>query len=535
MGRAGRRMPVATPIEQGALSRTLVMGRKGIRLPVAVQQPMPVPRSGSVQGGRRAATVLGVAVSLLAACATYTPKPIAPAETAGALERRTLDDSRLWQFIAAASPTHASAAPAWDISTLTLAALYYHPEVEVSRTRLALARAGVITAGQIPNPTLKLSPGSGVLATEAPTAMTIGFLVTFVIETFGKREARIERARHLVEAARQDVATAAWQIRAGVRTALLDMWAAEGRLRLAVKRRTLQEQIVALLERRFTAGESSALDVARERINLSQITLSARESERQAAEARARLGAAVGVPGRALEQVRIGLSTFDNPPEMPNVNDISEGSLRRQALQGRTDVLALLADYEAVQSALRLEVARQFPNISVGPGYAYDQGDNLYNFELNVDLPVFNQNQGQIAEAAARRKEAAAKFVALQAKIIGEIDRALASFRGAVRTLATADALLQSQVRRRQQIDRAFQMGEVDRLAPLTADLEQEVVQLARYEALVQVREAMALLEDALQHSMFDAGDAYIRLPEKSQGHLDMPDTEAPRPAAAIR
>ncbi len=483
----------------------------------------------------RGAGAIVLATSLIAGCASYTPRPLAPESTAAALERRTLDEPRLMQFIAAASPTYVGATTGWDVSTLTLAAIYYHPEIEISRTRLAIARAGITTAGQIPNPTLTLAPGNGILATEAPAALTVGILISFVIETFGKREARVEKAQNLADAARQDVATAAWHVRGGVRTALLDIWAAEGRLRLAERRRGLQEQIVALLERRFTAGDSSALDVARERINLSQVTLAARDAERQGAEARARLAAAVGVPVRAFDQVPLGLGAFDNPPQLPDVAEMTEGSLRRQALLGRADVLGLLAEYQAAQSNLRLEVAKQYPDINVGPGYAFDRGDNLYNFELSVDLPIFNQNQGQIAEANAQRKNAAAKLAALQAKIIGDIDRAVATYRGAARTLATANTLLQSQVRRRQQLDRAYQLGEVDRLAPLTADLEQEVVQLARYEALVQQREAIALVEDALQRSMFDAGDSYIRLPETLPTRPAILDEVSPLPAASPR
>ncbi len=470
----------------------------------------------------------GLAVPLLAGCASYVARPVSPAYTAGVLESRTLNEPRLASFIAMVSPAHAGGVASWDISTLTLAALYYHPDVDISRNRLALAQAGVITAKQVPNPSLSLAPGNGLLASEAPSPLTIGFLINFIIETFGKREIRTDQAKNLVEAARQDLATAAWQIRGSVRTALLDLWASEGRLRLARKRLTLQEQIVALLERRFTAGDASALDVARERINLSQVTLASRDAERQAAEARARLGTAIGVPARAVEQVSVSLAAFDQPPTVPDVRDISEGGLRRRALLERFDVLGLLAEYDAAQMALRLEIAKQYPNLSVGPGYAFDRGDNLYNFELTLDLPVFNRNQGPISEAEARRREAAARFVALQARVIGEIDKAVASYRGAARTVTTADALLQSQVRRRQQLDRAFQMGEVDRLAPLTADLEQEVVQLARYEALVQQREAMAQLEDALQRSLFDAGDSFMKLPETHAGRPDILDTMSP-------
>lgn len=471
----------------------------------------------------RAAVVLGVAASLVAGCASYTANPIVPSNTAAALEQRTLDDPALAQFIEVALPDRATAGGSlnWDLSTLTLAALYFHPELEVSRAKLALARAGVKTAGQIPNPTLSFAPGQYPALVSA-SAWSVGFLVNFVLETAGKRGKRIEQARNLVEAARQDIATAAWQVRGGVRSALLDLWAAEGRLRLVERRLTVQAQVVTLLEGRFVAGETSALDVARERINLSQARLSLRDTERQVAEARARLAAALGVPVRALEPVKLSLGAFDRPAEPPDVTDLSAGSLRRKALQERTDVLGLLAEYEAMQSALRLEIAKQFPNISLGPGYTYDQGYDLYTFELSVELPIFNQNQGPIAEAEARRKEAAARFVALQAKIIGDIDRAIASYRGGARAVATADTLVQSQIRRRQQIDRAFRLGEVDRLALLTTDLEQAVIELARFDAIAQLREALALIEDALQHSMFDGGGLYIRLPEK------MPDKGQP-------
>mgnify|MGYP001041107940 CR=1 FL=1 len=66
----------------------------------------------------------------------------------------------------------------------------------------------------------------------------------------------------------------------------------------------------------------------------------------------------------------------------------------------------------------------------------------LYSLSLNVELPIFNQNQGPIAEAEARRKGAGARFVALQGKVIDEMDRARAACRAAVRTVATADVML---------------------------------------------------------------------------------------------
>ncbi|MBN9487280.1 MAG: TolC family protein [Alphaproteobacteria bacterium] len=273
------------------------------------------------------AALAAAAVTLASGCATYTAKPITPAATAAALEQRTLDDPKLAELISTALPQRAATAGGvnWDLSTLTLATLYFHPEMEISRSKLALARAGVTTAGQTPNPTLNLDPTRhGVIVDPSP--WTVGILLNLVLEAGGRREKRLEQARHLVDAARQDLATAAWQVRGGVRSSLLDLWAANGRVRLTALRLSVQQQIVDYLERRFTAGDVSALDVARERINLSQARLAAKEAERQAADARARLATAVGVPLRALDSVQLTFGDFDKPAEVPDLAALSTGA-----------------------------------------------------------------------------------------------------------------------------------------------------------------------------------------------------------------
>jgi outer membrane protein TolC len=66
-----------------------------------------------------------------------------------------------------------------------------------------------------------------------------------------------------------------------------------------------------------------------------------------------------------------------------------------------------LAEYNASQSALQLEIAKQYPDIHLNPGYEFDQGDNKWSPGLTVTLPILNQNKGPIAEAEAKRTEAA--------------------------------------------------------------------------------------------------------------------------------
>ncbi len=410
--------------------------------------------------------MLAVLGALVTGCAEYRPEPLPAAASAGELENRALDDPRLRAFVLASLAGEAEPGNgiSWDLTRLTLAAIYYHPEIDIARARLALSRARVITAEQRPNPTLNFAAivnTAAVAGAIAPGAipLTIGPVINLIVETFGKREYRVGQASQLTEASRWDLATAGWQVRAGVRGALLDLWAARQRIALTRQRLDREEELVA------------------------------------------RLATAVGLPVRALAGAALSFDAFEHA--MPLSDGVVGGELRRRALTGRTDIEAALADYEAAQSGLQLAMANQYPNVTFGPGYNYDIGVNKFSLSPALDLPVFNQNQGQIAEALASRQQAAAKFTALQAGIIGAIDAALAAHGAATRELATADALLAGAQRRAGQVAASFRAGQVDRPTLVSADLETAVIRVAQLDAMVAQLQAIGALEDALQSPLY--------------------------------
>ncbi len=472
--------------------------------------------------------VLAVLGGLVAGCAEHRPEPLSAAANASDLENRTLDDPRLRIFVLAslAGEAKPGSAISWDLTRLTLAAIYYHPELDIARARLALSRARVITAGQRPNPTLNFAAivnSAAAAGAIVPGAipLTIGPVINLIVETFGKREYRVGQASQLTEAASWDLATAGWQVRAGVRGALLDLWASRQRIALARQRLDLEEELVRLLDRRREVGEASALDAARERIARGQIAVELSGFERTQAAAEARLGTSVGLPVRGLAGAALAFDAFEHVK--PLSDGIAGGELRRRALTGRTDIEAALAEYEAAQSGLQLAVAGQYPNVMLGPGYNYDIGVNKFSLSPALDLPVFNQNQGQIAEALASRQQAAAKFTALQAGVIGAIDAALAAYGSATRGLATADALFAGAQRRAGQVAASFRAGQVDRPTLVSAELETAVIRLARFDAVVARLQAIGALEDALQSPLYEP-TALFSIPQISP----LPPSEPP-------
>jgi outer membrane protein, heavy metal efflux system len=433
------------------------------------------------------ALLAGVGLLAGAGCAHYEPRPLAPETAAADFEARSLADAGLKQFVQANLSRELPAWPlaAWDFDALALAAFYFHPDLDAARARWDVAQAGQITAGERPNPTATLQPGhsSGL---GPPWMLGLNFIIP------------IAQARQLTDAARLNLATVAWQVRGRVRRSVLDLQAAREMEQLLAQQQAMQAAMVKVLEDQLAAGAVSRLEVARASTAIETTRLAVVDAQQQAAEARAQLAAALGVPARALADVNLVTDTAAPPP-------LPAAEVRWQALLNRADILGALAEYAAAQSALQLEIARQYPDVQLGPGYQLDQDEHQWRLGFTATLPVFNQNQGAIAQANARRTEAATRFTALQAGVVADIDRALATYHAVQAKTGAADALL-ARLRQQEELTRAMiAAGEAAKPALLTVQLEFLTAHLARLDAQVKARLALAALEDAVQGPLTDA------------------------------
>ena len=440
--------------------------------------------------------------ALLAGCATYEPKPLVPTETAAAFEKRSLESPELRAFMEKqlghelkAWPPH-RAPPGWTLPLLTLAAYYYHPSLEVARANWAEAQAAVVTAGGRPNPTLTLSPGYNFNAASGVTPWMPGVAFDLPLETMGKRGLRVLRAQQSAEAARWQLVGTAWQVRAGVRDALLNFSDAMQRDQLLSAQYKLQEQFVGRLQERVDAGAIPRSDLTPARIALEKLRLEAAELIRVKGESTVRLAEAVGVPVASLNRAQgIGLAWH-----FPDATHLTTPEARHRALTHRADIAAALVEYEASQTALRLEIAKQYPDVHLGSGFQWDQGESKWTFlNFSAELPVLNRNQGPIAEAQARRAGAAARVEAAQAKIIAETDAALAAHTAAHGRLNTTELLATEQKRQAANIEAQVRAGALDVLDRIGAQLELAQLEFLRWDAGIKAMQALARLEDALQ------------------------------------
>jgi len=451
------------------------------------------------------AALLGIL--FLAGCAAqrYQPAPIVAGVTASRLESRNLADPELRSFLEQnlGHPISPWPPESWDLQTLSLAALYFNPMLDSARARVAGTQAALITAGARPNPSLGISPGI-----PSPYLLTLDFAIP--IETAGKRGHRIQAASSLDQAAHLDLADAAWTVRSGVRAALLNYILATQTLELFRSEESVRGDQVNILGQIFSAGEMPRQNVDLTRIELAKTHLAISATEGQVAEAKAALAAALGIPVAGLGDVRFSWTGMDT---LPGTQSLSPEKIQRDAVLNRLDVRRALAQYAAAEADLQLEIARQYPDINIGPGYTYEETHSFFTVGASTTVPLFNHNQGPIAEAQARRREAAAAFVERQAQVIARSERALAVYTSALKELSEADSLSKLQEKQLQITQQAIGSGADTRLSLDSVQIEGLVLAPARLDALARAQKALGELEDAVQKPL-DPGGMFDITPE---------------------
>ena len=432
---------------------------------------------------------------VLSGCVHYQPQPLNAGRRAEDFESRRLDDDKLRGFMETNLGHTITNWPVqrWNLETLTLAAYYFHPSLDVARAQWRVAEAAAISAGARPNPMISFSPGFTANAADATPWMLAGGF-DWPIETAGKRKLRVVQARQLTSVARFNLISTAWQVRTSVRDNLAAYRFAGNQSGVIGQKVALQKQIVAKLEARLKAGAIASAEVSPARIALGRLEAElgvARENENVAS---AQLAEAIGVSLRTLTNVPKEMTLYT--PQLSN-EQLTEA--KNRALLTRADLLAALAEYDASETLLKLEIAKQYPDIHFNPNYQYDQGANKWALGVSLELPLLNRNQGLIAEAKVKRDETAARFTALQAKVISDIDAAAENFQQVRHRHFDLIPTVNAELQHEHAIESQLRAGAADALDLLNVKLERLTGVALFDESGYRSEVAFGKLEDAMQ------------------------------------
>lgn len=361
---------------------------------------------------RRAHLLTASALALgLAGCVAYTPAPLRSERFQPAFEARRLDEK----------PPGA----AWSGPELLAAALRRNPQVAEARAKYETARAAARTAKVGPPLTLTLT---AEYANQAPRWGHSGS-VDIPLDVGARRTARLSTAELQALQAWYDYAEAVWSVRTSLAKAIVGRRAAEVEVGLATEAVAVRRDRLDRLTARVAAGEDD-----RSLALIAQGELAA--AERKLTDARGRYAQSTADLGKALGVGTPEAATvvLDAPAPIPSLAHLAEW--QRDALLQRSDVLRALIDYDLAETALRLEVAKQYPEVRLSPGYNYDHGVTKLPFSLSLTLPPTDLNRHAIQQAEAARAAAGRSVETIQAATLAAVDAAAGG-------LMTADKAVQ--------------------------------------------------------------------------------------------
>lgn len=426
---------------------------------------------------------------------TYRPSPLSQEKTVAEFTARKVDAPSLREFARANGIAAAWPAASWGIDELTVLALYYHPDLDIARAKFAMASAAELTANQRLNPGLRPVLEHHSRPDDGGSPWTLGFELGFPIVIAGKREAAIERASYLAQAARLDIAASAWQVRSRMRARLVDHAAAIAELDLLRDEATARREENALLEKRLELGMLADAELAPARRDLLDIEIRLQRQSAEVERMLAKLAQALGLPLGETRRLKFApLPQISQPP--------AADALREAALLNRLDIRRGLLDYAAEEAALKLEVARQYPDFDLRPGYLFDQSDRVWTLAVELLLPVRSRNEGPIAEAKARRELKARDFAALQTRVIAETEGAAALRDQIAQQLARANALYDAETTRNRKLENRFRAGAVDRLDRVRSRLQLLGARRAVETTWFELQQTAGALEDILQRPL---------------------------------
>lgn len=444
----------------------------------------------------RIASLVVLALSL-AGCVAYRAEPIAPERIVAAQAARAIDPQAVSLRVEAMAPGASAAPLAWDRLALFAAATLYNRDIAAARAVVATVAAEARASRTGPAPALTLS-SEYAKDRSATSPWLFGGALDLPLDIGARRDARIAVGYRNALAARYALADAIWSVRMAMRRALAERLVADRQIAGLTALARLRARQLAAVERRVAAGAASRGDLERARADGVDVARRLADAEAARRGAMAALAAAIGVPEVAIDSLPFVWSGFEQPSPM-RVMPVDTDA-RRAAILSRADVFAAINAYDRAEAELRGEVAKQFPMLSLQPGYTWERGLVKLPFSIGLALPPLDLNRRAIAAAEARRAEAGRRLEAVLAAAQAAVDAALVEATAARAALAEIRTVERPTAERlAQQAVRELAAGATDRASWAAAQAGAEEARLAELTALARVHAADAALEDALR------------------------------------
>ncbi|MFP6557896.1 TolC family protein [Paraburkholderia sp. B3] len=328
---------------------------------------------------------------VISGCTSYQPLPLAQhARLAEHIEniRHTLP-----ALAGETAATDIDITRPLTVAQIGLLAILNAPELQTERGEQAVAEAQLIQSAMLPNPSVGLGyaallggPGTTGAYT-ASLSQDIASLVTY--------RRRVAAARAGVEQVNANLLWKEWQVAQKAQLLAVDLYWGIRSISAMEEELALVSQTTSDVRNAVAAGDMGLADLAPVQ-DSKATTERSLESLRESQSANWQsLDALLGMK----PEVRFAIAK-PNLPALPADSDALVANVQSR----RPDLVALQLGYRSADESVRAAILGQFPALVLGGTWGSDTSDiRSAGPVVTFDLPIFDHNQGQVAQTQATR------------------------------------------------------------------------------------------------------------------------------------
>lgn len=330
---------------------------------------------------------------------------------------------------AAAQAVPASAGPGLTLEQALALAHQHSPALAAAQTQIPQSQAQEVTAALRPNPVLAwdvlylpVFTPSQFNADYLNTTAEFDASVGYTFERGGKRGARVRAAKDATAVVQAQVRDAGRGLDFNVAQAYLAALLAKSSLEFAQQNLSSWQDTVKISQARYQAGAISEADLYAIQLQTLDFQTAVSGDKLGLEQARAALRQQIGVGALPADFTLAGDLSFQ--AVKGNLDD-----LKLAAIQHRPDLAAARAMVTAAESQHQLAQADGKRDFTATAQYSHVAANSNMGFLFNIEIPVFDRNQGEIARTVAATAQARDQAQQASDQVMTDVTTAYAAVR----------------------------------------------------------------------------------------------------------
>jgi len=377
-------------------------------------------------------------------------------------------------------------------------AIQHNHGLLAARTTIVQNQALEVQANVRPNPTLftdweylpLVATGSFANYLHDSTEGDIG--LSYLFERGQKRQNRLQAAKDVTAVSRSTVHDNERTLAFQVAQLYVNAQLADSTLDLARQDLRSFQTTVEISERQYRSGGLSENDYLQIKLQLVQFQQDVETAELLKAQSLSDLRQEIGYESVSTEY------DIADPLEYHPVT-LSLEELRQKALENRPDLRAATQGVAAAQSQYELAKANGKQDVSLSGNYSHVNGISAMTFSVSVPLPIFDRNQGNIAQTHVAITQALEQQKAANGQVLTDVRDAYEALLSNDRVVKIfSSGARETALKSREISEYAYRRGAISLLDFLNAERQYRATELAYRQALAAYNTALEQLREAV-------------------------------------